>query len=336
MTAPPVLRAGRDGDAADFIALVGACWAEYPGCVMDVDGEVPELRALASYYAGQGGALWAAEQDGRVVGMVGTKPLGDGAPGTVWEIGKMYAYPGQRGSGLARALIDAAEGYVRGQGGATMRLWTDTRFDRAHRFYEKCSYLRDGPIRALDDLSHSLEFGYAKPLTGVVVARLDAAAAVAAIPRLAEVLRECVDAGASVSFHAPLSAGKAQAHWKSIASRAAIGERVLLVAWVDGVMVGTATLGLDVADDQRHRAEIRTLLVAPGARRRGIGRMLLHATEAAARDAGREVLSLNSPSGGGAERLFLAEGWTRLGVVPDWSRTAAGVREATAFFWKKM
>ena len=75
MTLPPVLRAGRDDDADAFIALIGACWAEYPGCVMDVDGEVPELRALASYYAEQGGALWVAEAGGRVVGMVATRPL---------------------------------------------------------------------------------------------------------------------------------------------------------------------------------------------------------------------------------------------------------------------
>jgi hypothetical protein len=43
-----VIRPGRDSDAAGFIALIGACWAEYPGCVLDVDGELPELRALAT------------------------------------------------------------------------------------------------------------------------------------------------------------------------------------------------------------------------------------------------------------------------------------------------
>jgi hypothetical protein len=53
----PRLRPGRDADAEGFIALIGACWAAYPGCVLDVDGEVPELRALATHFAGQGGAL---------------------------------------------------------------------------------------------------------------------------------------------------------------------------------------------------------------------------------------------------------------------------------------
>ncbi len=153
-----ILRAGRDDDAAGFIALIGVCWAEYPGCVMDVDGEVPELRALASYYVNQGGALWVHEAEGAVAGMVGTKPLGGGT----WEICKMYVAASLRGGGVAQALIAAAEGFARAHGATEMRLWSDTRFDRAHRFYEKLGYRRDGPVRALHDLSQTLEYEYAK------------------------------------------------------------------------------------------------------------------------------------------------------------------------------
>ena len=39
------IRPGRDSDADGFIALIGACWESYPGIVLDVDGEMPELRA---------------------------------------------------------------------------------------------------------------------------------------------------------------------------------------------------------------------------------------------------------------------------------------------------
>jgi len=331
VTPPPVLRAGRDEDAAGFIALISACWAEYPGCVMDLDGEVPELRALASYYAKLGGALWAAEADGRVVGMVGTRPL----PGGEWEICKMYAYAGQRGTGLAQALVAAAEGRARARGATGMRLWSDTRFDRAHRFYEKCSYLRDGPIRALNDLSNSLEFEYAKPLAGTAVRRLDAAAAVSAIPRLAELLVECVAAGDVLDFHAPLPPARARALWKDAASRSAMGEAVLFAAWHEGVLAGTATLALDQADTRRHRAALRDLLVAPAARRSGLGRMLLRAAEAAAREAGRAVLVLAAPQATPAEALARAEGWTAAGTLPDAIRTAGGTALGVTTLWKR-
>ena len=41
----------RDDDAPGIVALIAACWAEYPGCIIDLDGENPELRRFASHYA---------------------------------------------------------------------------------------------------------------------------------------------------------------------------------------------------------------------------------------------------------------------------------------------
>jgi GNAT superfamily N-acetyltransferase len=154
------IRIGQDADADAFIALIGACWDQYPGLVLDIDTEMPELRALATYYAGKGGALWAAEVDGRIVGMVAARPHDAGA----WEICRVYVLPSLHGSGLGQRLLDTAEAHALAAGAAHLVLWSDTRFERAHRFYEKCGYVRRGPIRALHDISNSLEFGYAKPL----------------------------------------------------------------------------------------------------------------------------------------------------------------------------
>lgn len=148
------MRPGRDADASGFIALIGRCWADYPGCVLDVDAETPELRALASYYAGLGGALWVA---GDVAGMIATRPSTDGA----WEICRFYVHPDQHGAGLAQTLMDTAEAHAAGRGAVLLELWTDTRFLRAHRFYEKRGYLR-GEWRALHDLSQSEEFRYSR------------------------------------------------------------------------------------------------------------------------------------------------------------------------------
>ena len=161
---PTRLRAGRDEDAKDFIALIGACWAEYPGCVMDVDGEVPELRALATYVAGKGGALWAAEADGRVVGMVATYPESS----DTWAISRMYVERAHRGTGLAQRLLDIAERHAIAAGAVRLALWSDTRFERAHRFYERRGYARSGLTRDLHDLSNTTEFHYVRnipPLT---------------------------------------------------------------------------------------------------------------------------------------------------------------------------
>ena len=324
------IRPGRDADAAGFIALIRACWSEYPGVVFDLDGEVPELRALATYYARQGGALWAADDvQGRLVGMVATRPEAEGA----WEICRVYLDRVQRGSGLAGRLLAVAEAHAIAAGAARLVLWSDTRFERAHRFYEKHSYLRAGAIRPLNDLSHSLEYGYAKPLAGIAV--LDAAAAASAVPRLAALLVDCVAAGASVSFLSPLGRDVARAYWRERARAVAEGRRVLLAGWADGVLAGAVMLDLNTPPNQPHRAEVKKLLVDPAHRRRGLGRALLARAEVEAVAAGRSLLTLDTRAGDAGEALYRAAGWTEAGRIPGYARNPDGSLGDTVIFYRQ-
>ena len=237
MVAPRfTIRPGRDSDADGYIALIDACWSQYPGIAMDVDREMPELHALASYYANKGGTLWAAEANGRITGMIAAVPQS----GRVWEICRVYTLPSTHGKGLGHALLDTAESHARAACAARLILWSDTRFDRAHRFYEKRGYVRSGPIRVLDDISNSEEFGYTKPITGIEL--LDAQAAMSAERCLAEILCACVGTDASVSYLQPLELDTARAIWHRVITEVAAGTHILLAAWLNGVLVGTVTL----------------------------------------------------------------------------------------------
>lgn len=324
------MRRGRDSDADAFIALIAACWSQYPGIVLDVDGEMPELRALASYYSDKGGALWAAETAGRIVGMVATIPHA----ADTWEICRVYTLPSTHGSGLGQRMLNTAEAHARAAGATRLLLWSDTRFDRAHRFYEKHGYVRHGPIRVLHDLSHSLEFGYAKPVAGIEP--LDAAAAASAERRLAEILCACVDAGASVSYLPPLARGVARAFWKQTAADVAAGTRIILAAWHDATLVGTVMLEFASSPNQPHRAEVQKLLVHPDARRRGIARALMARAETEARRAGKTLLTLDTRAGDAAECLYRAMGWHEAGRIPGFALNADRVPCATVFFWKSV
>jgi putative acetyltransferase len=160
-------RSGRNDDSDALIALLGSCFAEYENCVLDVDGEIPELRAIADAFTAWGGEFRVAERDGRVVACVGFARHEGGERGH-YELKKLYAYSDERGAaGPAGPLVDWVEEAVVARGGTTIDLWSDTRFTRAHRFYEKRGYQKSGEMRELFDKSDTIEFRFVKRLGAV-------------------------------------------------------------------------------------------------------------------------------------------------------------------------
>ena len=64
----------------------------------------------------------------------------------------------------------------------------------------------------------------------ITIRRIDADEAKACANALADVLIDCVEGGASVSFMLPLSRATAVAFWTRVAQGVALGERIVLVA----------------------------------------------------------------------------------------------------------
>jgi GNAT superfamily N-acetyltransferase len=167
--------------------------------------------------------------------------------------------------------------------------------------------------------------------------RLDADEALACVPALAEVLLDCVDGGASVSFMAPLARDRALAFWLGVAEGVARGERVLLVASdAGGKLLGTVQLVLAQPDNQPHRADVAKMLVHRHARRRGVAQRLMAAVDEAALDAGKTLLVLDTVTGGDAERLYARAGWQRVGEVPGYALFPDGRPCGTTFFYKSL
>ena len=152
---------------------------------------------------------------------------------------------------------------------------------------------------------------------------------------LAELLIDCVEGGASVSFMQPLSAEKAAAFWRRVGDDVAAGRRALFVADDGESIVGTVQLVLDLPENQPHRADVSKMLVHRQARRRGLGAALMHAAEAFARDAGRTLLVLDTASAD-AERLYARLGWRRVGVIPRYALLPNGEPCATSYFYRDL
>jgi GNAT superfamily N-acetyltransferase len=154
------------------------------------------------------------------------------------------------------------------------------------------------------------------------------------IEGLSDVLIDCVEGGASVSFMLPMSRAKADAFWRSTAASVARGERVVLAADdAAGTIVGTAQVILAQPENQPHRGDLAKMLVHRRARRRGVGAALLAAAERTALSAGKTLLVLDTASDD-AERLYAREGWQRCGQIPHYALWPDGRPCATTFFYK--
>lgn len=159
----------------------------------------------------------------------------------------------------------------------------------------------------------------------------------ACIGALADVLIDCVESGASVSFMHPLSREKALGFWRSVADGVRRGERALLVAEAgEGQVVGTVQLVLAQPENQPHRADVGKMLVRRDARRRGVAQRLMAAVDEVARSERRTVLVLDTVTGGDAERLYQRAGWTRVGDVPNYALMPDGEFCSTTFYYRHL
>ena len=156
------------------------------------------------------------------------------------------------------------------------------------------------------------------------------------IAGLSDVLIDCVEGGASVSFMLPMSRAKADAFWRSMSASVERGERLVVVAEdSDGTIVGTVQVILAQPENQPHRGDLAKMLVHRRARRQGIGAALLVAAERAALEAGKTLLVLDTASEE-AERLYARHGWQRCGQVPDYALWPDGGFCATTIYFKSL
>jgi GNAT superfamily N-acetyltransferase len=168
------------------------------------------------------------------------------------------------------------------------------------------------------------------------IACLSAPLADSALAQLADVLVDCVEGGASVSFMSPFSQDQALAFFRKVASSVESGGTILVAATLDGRIVASVQLGLDTPPNQPHRADIKKLLVHRSARGRGVGLALMARIEQEARRHGRWLLVLDTVPVENGHRLYLRAGWTQTGLVPDYALFPDGRLCDTAIMWKRL
>ena len=117
---------------------------------------------------------------------------------------------------------------------------------------------------------------------------------------------------------------------------AAVGEpgRIVLLAEVDGEVAGMAHIAPSAAANAPHRAEVQRVAVSEEARGTGVGRKLMDAVERAALGRGITLLWLTTHEASDACAFYEAVGYTRLGVMQEYSQRPDGSLAPAAFYYK--
>ena len=151
------IRPVNEGDTEALVGLVGSVYAEYPGCVLDLDGVDADLTAPRATFDEKGGDLWVLEDaDRELVACCGWSPA---EPGAI-ELKRLYVRADARGRGIGAWLVGQVEQVARERGARRVVLWSDTRFAAAHRLYERLGYQPTGETRELDDPSDTTEYRF--------------------------------------------------------------------------------------------------------------------------------------------------------------------------------
>jgi len=116
------------------ISLIVGIQREEFGVPITAD-EQPDLKTIPAFYQHGTGNFWIATLDGRLVGTIALKDIGNRQA----ALRKMFVAPEARGKdkGIALALLTALLDWAKQRGVKEVYLGTTDKFKAAHRFYEK-------------------------------------------------------------------------------------------------------------------------------------------------------------------------------------------------------
>ena len=138
-----------------IVALIGRVYAEY-GFVWDERGEVLDLFDFDAHYASPRGGFFVARVGVAIVGSAGVERLDARRA----EMHRLYLDADRRGRGTGRALTEAVLAWCREHDIDELTLWSDTRFDLAHRLYTRMGFVRTGERTVVGDANDSREYRF--------------------------------------------------------------------------------------------------------------------------------------------------------------------------------
>ena len=167
-----VIRPWRPEDSPGVIRVIRSVYDEY-GFIWDESGYHADLYDIQSHYIDAGHEFCVADAEGEIVGTAALErfdrmggELGQTihvrgrlrAAGADSSLERLYVLASARGSGVGSTLMKHVVERGRQHGLAAMEIWSDKRFEDAHRLYGRSGATVIGE-RICDDPDRSPEWG---------------------------------------------------------------------------------------------------------------------------------------------------------------------------------
>ena len=143
-----LLRLAEPQDHQAIIRLIDSVLKEY-GDEVCLTGADDDLTDIDRHYQQVGGAFVVLDDEGTVRGTHAVRP--DVTRAHVCYLRRLYLEQPLRGTDWSTQLMDWAFEWATAHGARRVELWSDTRFERAHAFFRRYAFRRDGRIRAMTD-----------------------------------------------------------------------------------------------------------------------------------------------------------------------------------------
>jgi putative acetyltransferase len=142
------LRPARATDQPAIMALIDTVYREY-GDRLCPESADQDLLDIEGHYCRAGGAFVVLDDAGQVRGTHAVLP--EAARPGVCIFRRLYLETALRGGPWGQQLMQWALDWARMQRMHRVEFWSDTRFTRAHRFFARCGFQRDGRLRTMQD-----------------------------------------------------------------------------------------------------------------------------------------------------------------------------------------
>lgn len=152
------IRLATNADSDGMVQLIDGILQEYGDRIcITPGGSEADLLDIEAGYRSKGGEFWVLEScsddtDGQsqIVGTHATRPDPKN-PTEVCTFKRLYLHADLRGSNWGRDLMQVTIDWAKEQKFRRVEFWSDTRFERAHRFFEKFGFQKSGEVRHMTD-----------------------------------------------------------------------------------------------------------------------------------------------------------------------------------------